>query len=1071
MINSYLALTAMVLYFLLLFGIGRYAHRQRKLNRSIVSNPYVYVLSLCVYATAWAFYGSVGRAASTGLYFLPIYLGPSLVMLLGWLLIKKMIVISKEYRLTTISDFISFRYGRSYAIGALVTIASLIVITPYVALQLIAISQSLTIISGEVEIMGLRRLLVAVLLGILAIIFGARYLDPMERHEGLIAVVAFGSVVKLVAFVVAGLYITYGIFGGYGVIVEGIAKSPEYSHLLQQPDYLSWFSLTLISIFAVLFLPRQFHVAVVENSDECHIKKAMWLFPLYMLLINLFVPAVAWGGLLMGTSGTSDMFMLSIPISHDQNLLAFLVFIGGLSAATAMVLVTSVAVGTMMLNDLEMRHIVPRIGKGRELPNLILNMKRLNILVVLGLGYLYSLLVEPQSLVDIGLLSFLAACQLAPAALGGLYWKKGTRCGAIAGLVSGFLIWGYTALVPTLTLSGWLPETLITNGPLGLAFLRPTALFGLDLDMWSHAFFWSMFINCLFYVLISLICTSLPEETAFANCFVDFYRKRPPLMLSERRMIRVGTVEELEGTLARYIGAEKAKDAVDKNLSKMKATREKIDARQLMELRDHLERMLTGSVGPSATRKIVEEEVEVKPVAEVIKDTTPIYKLEQGKVVVIPEKAYEVFTDQITHGIEGLCITRSNPDEIRRQWHFTETPIIRLSHEKGKGEMYVSPTNLPLLYITIKSFVENSKNSIILMDNLEEIIAENISVVPESEVLDFVYSLENLARKSHTRLVLKVRPEFVCRTKLTTDITEVNQILFLLGPLSSYLFKVLANTMLYSLDGRLREDAINAIKDSMDTEKLFEGMKCDWRTTLESSDTTCGQDEAVSLSVSDKQIITIDPCIWLSRWELFVALRRLSKVIKRTDPNFDLKSVTEDVMTKYGLKLYELDLYPGTTYVIEEEKPKKSLKLFSEMIHLGAEGLCVSRYHPERLMERYNLDTNQVIWLTQSSGVVSYRYVDPSNFPRLSSMISEFLDRSKEPLILLEGMGYLITQSNYESVLRFIQSLRDEITVRKAILIIHIDPLSLDTKELHRLESEMEPLKLEKTNADNSNND
>ncbi|MHC1632127.1 MAG: DUF835 domain-containing protein [Methanotrichaceae archaeon] len=1052
MINSVLALAATVLYLLFLFVIARYADRQRKLGRSIVSNPYVYVLSLCIYATAWAFYGSVGRAASTGLGFLPIYLGPSLVMLVSWILIRKMILISQEYRLTTISDFISFRYGRSYAIGALVTISSLIVITPYVALQLIAICKSLIIISGPCfyDVLGIRRLLVAIIMGIFAIIFGTRHLDPLERHEGLISVVAFGSVVKLVAFIAAGLYISYGIFEGYGSIVEGITSNPDYSSLLV-PDYVSLLSLTLMSSFAILFLPRQFHVTVVENSEVTHLKKAMWLFPLYMLLINLFVPAVAWGGLLLGAPGSADMFIVSIPISQGQDLLAFLVFIGGVSAATTMVLISSVTVGTMMLNDLEMSHLIRRIGKGRDLPSLILTMKRLNILLVVALGYLYSLLVEYHNLVDIGLLSFLAACQLAPAALGGLYWKKGSRYGAIAGLVSGFVIWGYTALVPTLIGSEGSSCGLLSNGLFGMAFLRPTSLFGLDLDLWSHALFWSMLFNCAFYVFFSLIRKPNPEEVALAESFVDFYKERPKLMLGERRMIRIGTVDELEVTVARYVGSKKAKRSVEANLKKLNTTRKDIDARQLLELRDRLERTLTGSVGSSATRMIVEKEVEITPVPEVIKGTKSIYRLYSGKIYAIPEKAYEVFTDQITHGVDGLCITFSDPEEIRKRWQFTETPIIRLSQERGRGERYISPTNLPLLFITIKSFVESSKNSIVLLDNLEELIKENVSVVPESEVLDFIYTLEDLSCKNCTKLVLKVSPEFIHK-KLLSDINEIHQLIFLLGPLSSYLFKSFANAMLAGLDETSRIKVIRSIEDLRATDKLFAGVKCVGRAAqLDSSS------DDKSISWISEQFVDVEPNHKLSRWEFIIAIRRLARMIQKVDPDFDLKKTTKMLLAKYGLKPYELSLIPGTTYVVEEEKPLKSLEVFSELVSLGTEGLCISRFHPEKLIENYNLSPDKVIWLTQSgSQDLKYKYVDPTNFPRLSSMISEFLDSMDEPLILLEGLGYLITQSNYESVLRFIQSLRDEIAQREAIMMIHIDPLSLDTKELHRMEGEME---------------
>ncbi|HRW82280.1 MAG TPA: DUF835 domain-containing protein [Methanothrix sp.] len=1057
LINPVLALAAMVLYLLLLFGIAHYADRKRDQGKSIVSNPYVYALSFSVYVSAWTFYGAVGRGATDGLGFLPIYLGPSLVMLLGWTVVRKMIKISKEHRLATISDFISFRYGKSYVIGALVAVAILVVITPYVALQLIAISGSLTIISGSYhEVLGMRRLMVTVLLGVFAIIFGTRHLDPLERHEGLIAAVAFESVVKLVAFVVAGLYITYGLFGGYGEIVGAIASTPEYSHLLKV-DYVSWLSLTIMSSFAILFLPRQFHVMVVENSDEEHLKKAMWLFPLYMLLINLFVPAVAWGGLLLGAPGRADMFMVSIPISQGQDLLALLVFIGGTSAATAMVLVSAVTVGTMMLNDLEMPYIVRKIGKGRDLPSLILTLKRLNILLVLALGYLYSLLVGFPALVDIGTLSFLAACQLAPAALGGLYWKKGCRQGAVAGLVAGFFIWGYTALLPIFVEAGWVSRGLIESGPVGIALLRPTALFGLDLDVWTHAFFWSILANFSLYVLFSLIHQPSDEEKAIADSFVDIYRvcpriePCPVLPFGESMVIRVGTVDELEETVARYIGAERAKNVVELNLADLKTTREGIDARQLFELRDRLEKTLTGSLGPTATRMIVEEEVAVKPVVEVIKETSPIYTLNPGKIYIIPEKAYEVFTDQITHGIEGLCITLSDPDEIRLRWHFTETPIIRLSAERGRGERYIDPRNLPLLFITIKSFVESSRNSIILLDGLEGLIEENASV-PVSEVLDFVHALEDLSGMGRTRLVVQARPEFVNRM-LASDINEAQQLIFLLGPLSAYLFKVFVDSLLKRLDEPEKMTVHRSLEGMMETEKIFAGMR------REDEGGAC--DPEMGYIDERRGGLKIDMRSRLSRWEFFAALRRLAAAIGEVDPSFDLSRAAKPLMAKYGLDPLELRLVPGTTYVIEEDKPVESLRAFGDLVGRGVEGLCITRYHPEKLMDSYGLSPERVIWLTQSAGIdPKYRHVDPTNFPRLSGMISDFLTKADEPLILLEGLGYLITQSNYESVLRFVQSQRDEVSLKRGILIIHIDPLALDTKERHRLESEMEILEV-----------
>ena len=1059
MIESHVALIVMVLYLLLLFGIASYADRQKHLGRSIVANPYVYALSLCVYVSAWTFYGSIGRAASTGLEFLPIYLGPTLAMTLGWIVIRKMIRVSKEFRLTSVSDFISFRYGRSYAIGAIVAVLSLVMVTPYVALQLIAISTSLEILSGPHLFLGFpveSKLVVALLLGAFAVIFGARHLDPMERHEGLVAVVAFESLVKIVAFLAAGIYVTYGIFGGYGNITEELSRlattNPDYAEVMDV-EYVPWFSLTLISFFAVLFLPRQFHVIAVENSEENHLKKAMWLFPLYLLLINIFVPAIAWGGLLLNTPGLKDAFIITIPYSRGLDWLALFVFIGGTSAATAMILVESVAVGTMLQNDLEMPYLLSRIGAGRNLANTILNMRRLNILLVVFLGYLYSRAVAYQILAEIGVVSFLAASQLAPVALGGLYWKRGSRKGAMAGLISGFLLWTYTALIPTVAEDNGLLGNLVKNGPFGISFLKPTDLFGLDLDIWTNSVFWTLLVNCSLYVLVSLLSKPSPEEEAITDRFVDVYQEKGEPVKLDRGAIHLGTVEELEATLARYIGEERAKQQVDADLTRLGTSREKIEARQLLELWSQFEKTLTGSVGPSATRMIVEDQVPVKPVMEAAQATLPTYDLDMGKIYVVPEKAYEVFTDQITHGIEGLCITHFASEEVRRRWGFKETPIIKLSDEKG-SDRYISPRNLPLLFMTIKSFVESSHNSIVLIDSIEQLVKENAEVLPEREILDFVYQMELLGRK--TRLLLAERPEFL-QVSLPAGINEVKELLFTLGPLSAYLFRIFSEAMLSRLSEGQRREVVEEVNMLIAAKSFFEADRAE-PISDNASAAACEPDMRDALP---KQSLQIEPGLVLTRRAFFLAIRRLARIIKKHDPAFDFTSSVADLMKSYGRSPYEIALLPGTTYVLEEEKPQQSLELFSELVGHGMDGLCISRYNPETLNERYNVPVKTVVWLTQKSEP-GHRTVDPTNFPRMSSMISDFLEKSNYPVILLEGLGYLITQSNYETVLRFIQSQRDEIALKNAIMLVHIDPLSLDTKERHRLASELEPLEIQK---------
>jgi Na+/proline symporter len=1036
----------MVLYLLLLFGIAQYAVRRGVAGRSIVSNPYVYSLSLCVYVTAWTFYGSIGRAASSGVEFLPIYLGPLLAMVVGWFLSRKMIRISKEFRLTSLSDFISFRYGRSYAIGAIIAILSLIMVTPYVALQLIAISTSLNVLSGEHLLFGLngtRRLIVALLLGAFAILFGARHLDPMEHHEGLIAVVAFESLVKLGAFLLAGIYVVYGIFGGYGVILEAIASHPEYTNLTDV-NYVLWFSLMIISFFAVLLLPRQFHVTVVENVKENHLKKAMWIFPLYMLLINIFVPAIAWGGNLLNTPGLKDAYIISIPFNQGHLLLALLVFIGGVSAATAMILVESVAVGTMLLNDLELPYLLGRIGKGRNLPSLLLNLRRINILLVVFLGYLYSRFVAYDMLADIGIVSFLAVSQLAPVAIGGLYWRKGNRSGAMIGLISGFMLCIYTALMPTIATNGWLYESIIRNGPFGLAYLKPTDLLGLGLDTWTNSLFWTLLFNCSFFWLGSLIWKPSSDEVVLANSFVDIFKEKAE-QVPIGKTIRMGTVAELEGALALYIGAGKAKELIDENLLRLNTTRQTIDAAQLLELWNLFEKTLTSTVGSSATRIIVEETIPVEPVIEAKEATLPIYSIQAGRIYEAPEKAYEIFTDQIIHGIEGLCITSLDPEKVRQKWGFKETPIIKLSDERG-SDRYISPRNLPLLFMTLRSFVETSRNSVVLIDSLEYLIEKNAKVVPERDVLDFIYQVELLGRK--TRLLLAERPEFVHCT-LSRDMNEVRELIFVLGPLSAYLFRVFAEKMLAALSDSVRAEVVDEA-EMMITSGSFFGAKVAY------AEAACEPDMREALG---SKSLKFDPGMVLTRREFFLAIRQLARIIKRHDPGFDLASSAGELLMSYGRSPYEILLTPGTTYVIEAESSANGLELFRELITHGMNGLCISRYNPQTLQDKYNIPTDTVIWLTQISEP-GFRTVDPTNLPRLSGMISEFLNKANYPLILLEGMGYLITQSNYETVLRFIQSQRDEISLRSAIMLVHIDPLSLDLKELHRLKSELEPLKI-----------
>ncbi|MGH8355085.1 MAG: histidine kinase, partial [Pseudomonas sp.] len=538
-------------YLGLLFAIAYRGDKAAAVGRSLIANPYVYSLSLAVYATAWTFYGSVGRAADSGIGFLPIYLGPTVMAALWWVVLRKIIRIAKDNRITSLADFISSRYGKSAALAGLVTVIAVVGVIPYISLQLKAISTSFNVLRGYPDILPLARgtpetvlgdtaFYVALILAAFTVAFGTRHLDAAERHEGMVAAIAFESLVKLLAFLAVGIFVTWGMYDGLADLFARAAEVPRIAEVFiigggSSDVYHNWaslFSLAFLSMLAVMFLPRQFQVAVVENVDEAHLNKAIWLFPLYLLLFNLFVLPIAIGGLLhFGVGGVNpDTFVLTLPLSGQQEALALLVFIGGVSAATGMVIVESIALSTMVCNDLVMPVLLRikalHLAEREDLSGLLLAIRRGTIVVGLLLGYAYYRLAgEAYALVSIGLISFAAVAQFAPALLGGIYWKGGTRAGALAGLGAGFLVWAYTLMLPAFARSGWLPLGLLEQGPFAIALLRPLSLFGLEgLDEITHAILWSMLANVGAYLGVSILSEQSAVEQTQATLFVDVFR-------------------------------------------------------------------------------------------------------------------------------------------------------------------------------------------------------------------------------------------------------------------------------------------------------------------------------------------------------------------------------------------------------------------------------------------------------------------------------------------------------------------------------------------------------------------
>ena len=638
--SAWVILSAGAAYLGLLFFIAYRGDKAADAGRSLIANPYVYALSLGVYTSAWTFYGSVGRAAASGIGFLPVYLGPTVMIALWWMVLRKIIRIAKDNRLTSLADFISSRYGKSAALAGLVTVIAVVGVTPYISLQLKAISISFSILRRMLQfavpfpdillqappqpenIWHDTAFYVALVLAAFTIVFGTRKLDAAERHEGMVAAIAFESLVKLLAFLAVGVFVTWGMYDGVRDLFVRAAQVPRIAEIFtigggSSDVYHSWaelFSLAFVSMLAIMFLPRQFQIAVVENVDEAHLNKAIWLFPLYLFLFNLFVLPIAIGGLLhFGSSVNPDTFVLTLPMAGGQQALALLAFVGGFSAATGMVIVETIALSTMVCNDLVMPILLRikalRLAERTDISGLLLAIRRITIVLGLLLGYAYYRLAgEAYALVSIGLISFAAVAQFAPALLGGIYWKGGTRSGALAGLGAGFMVWGYTLMLPALARSGWLPMELLEEGPFAIAQLRPLALFGLEgLDDISHAMLWSMLANVGAYLTVSIMSGQSVVEQTQAALFVDVFKHGRG---AERVWRASGSLLDLHTLMVRFLGAENARQAfVAYARQRGLEWPQEIDA----ELSRYCEAQLAGVIGTASARvmiaSVVEEEL------------------------------------------------------------------------------------------------------------------------------------------------------------------------------------------------------------------------------------------------------------------------------------------------------------------------------------------------------------------------------------------------------------------------------------------------------------------------------
>ncbi|CAM3524968.1 ATP-binding protein [Flavobacterium gelidilacus] len=777
--SSIVLIIILLIYLGFLFFIAHWA--EKKGNIKWTNNSYIYSLSLAVYCTAWTYYGSIGVAANSGLSFLPIYVGPIIIIPAWIIILRKIIKISRVNKIASIADFISLRYGNSRFLGAIVTLVSIFGILPYIALQLKAISETFHIVTktnSSSLIFNDTTTYVAIALALFASYYGTRYVDASEKRKGIVTAVAMESVLKLVFFVMIGVYVTFFVFDGFDDIYKQASQLTNFKEKNTIGDLtqgINWFFLCMVSLFAIFLLPRQFHMSVVENNREKHIKTAIWLFPLYLLIFNLFVYPIAWGGnvLFEGTAVNADTYSLLIPQLFSNEWMTVLVFLGGFSAAISMIVVSSISLATMLSNNLLIPYTF--LGKLNTEEQVINNKKIVNIRkiaifsLIITAYFIYRFFALDYSLVSIGLIAFVVIAQLAPAFFGAIFWRRGSRLGAIWSILIGFSICLYTLLIPYAIGITSSSSTFVNDGLFQIELLKPFQLFGLDyLEPVPHALFWSLLFNTFLYFAISVSFKGNYRERNYAEMYVDIDKYSTN---HENAFVWKGTAytSDIKKVLIRFLGEDRTKRAMHIFNTKynVASDQELADAR----LVKFAENLLTGHIGTASARILIssvvkEEKVtlpEVLKILEESKENIIINKKltetsnELKKIsfqlknandnLVIKDKQKDEFLDTVTHELrtpitairaasEILHDDDEIPEELKKQFLqniISESDRLNrlidkiLDLEKFEtGKQTIHPTN--------NNLVQTIKNSIEPLQHLIKNKAIHVTIISNEKV-------------------------------------------------------------------------------------------------------------------------------------------------------------------------------------------------------------------------------------------------------------------------------------------------------------------------------------------------
>lgn len=772
--NSIILGIISIYYLAFLFFVAYQAEQKTKKGKSVVSNANIYSLSLAVYCTAWTFYGSVGRATADSIDFLAVYIGPTLVMFLAFPILLKIIRICKTQRLTSIADFISSRYGKNRSLGVLVTIICLLSGIPYIALQLKAISNSFGILTNSLSnpnILTDHTFYIVILLIVFTILFGTRNVEATERHEGMVAAIATESIIKLASFFLIGIFVTYWLFDGFQDIFSKahLIDSIKKNFTMKQDGGMSmWFWHTFLAMMAFMFLPRQFQVAVVENVDEKHLNRAMWLFPLYMLLINIFVIpiSIAGGIIFSGKPVNTDMFVLSIPMHYSSELLAIMTYIGGFSAATGMIIVETIAISVMVSNNLLMP-IFLGIPKSKSIINrnpsaVVQYIRRFSIALIIILGYFYfKYITEKYSLVSIGMTAFVVVAQFAPSVLGGIFWKRGTQKGAMAGLIGGTIIWFFTLIIPSLVSSGVLSDNIMNDGLFGNTLLKPYELFGMTgMDNISHSTFWSLFFNITLYFFISLCTKQTSLEHNQAVLFVDVFQYSKAI---ENSTVWRGKalVSDIKSLLESFLGQNRTERVV-----RMFAVRNNVNVQTRYadaSFVNYSEKLLAGIVGTTSARMMVssvakEEDISLDEVVEILKKSQELMAVNKE----LQQKSQELkqLSEQLQAANEQLLLTDKLKDDfLSTVTHEIRTPLTSI---KALSEILYDNEDLEhgerqhFLNTIIKESDRLSRliNQVLDLEKLEsgKVRVLNETIFLDEIIEDAVESIEQLAKDKGVKI-------------------------------------------------------------------------------------------------------------------------------------------------------------------------------------------------------------------------------------------------------------------------------------------------------------------------------